>query len=279
MKHKYYSMYKSIIFLIVLIFVSCGSTSKVRTQKNETAKKTIKVEKHISVDKPITNSEVLVATSKVKATAEDVKLYILQFDDVSKTNMIRFGIPASITLAQGILESGAGYGKLCKEANNHFGIKCHTGWNGDKVYHDDDAAQECFRKYNNPEESYIDHSQFLVSRKRYANLFSLDKGDYKSWALGLKNAGYATDPGYPEKLIGIIERYELYKLDNEILKRNYVPITTYSSDVKYNEYEVQKGDTLYSISKKFNISVNDLILLNNIIDNAIQIGQKLKIKA
>jgi LysM repeat protein len=189
------------------------------------------------------------------------------------------GIPASIILAQGILESGAGKGKLAQSANNHFGIKCHKGWTGDSVKHDDDAEQECFRKYAQPSESYKDHSLFLTSRSRYATLFTLDKGDYESWARGLKAAGYATDVKYPDKLIGLIERFELYKYDNEVLDRNYVPVKKDPElEISEGYYTIQQGDTLYSLSKKFNQTVEDLKKMNNLIDNTISIGQKIKIK-
>src|SRR5690606_3896602 len=119
----------------------------------------------------------------------------------------------SITLAQGMLESGNGNSKLAKEDNNHFGIKCHSDWNGKKFYQDDDAKDECFRVYKNPEESFIDHSDFLVNRSRYAFLFELKPTDYKAWAKGLKEAGYATNPKYPELLIKIIEDNNLQQYD------------------------------------------------------------------
>ena len=115
--------------------------------------------------------------------------------------MVDYGIPASITLAQGILESGSGKGELTRKSNNHFGIKCHRNWTGDRAYHDDDEKGECFRRYNHPMYSFNDHSQFLTGRKRYAFLFKLRKDDYKGWARGLRKAGYATDKKYPQKLI------------------------------------------------------------------------------
>ena len=120
---------------------------------------------------------------------------------------MQYGIPASITLAQGILESGAGRSALSKKSNNHFGIKCHKGWTGQRVFHDDDELQECFRKYKDPKYSFRDHSLFLTQRSRYEGLFAYKKNDYKSWAKGLRKAGYATDPKYPQKLINIIETY------------------------------------------------------------------------
>ena len=183
-------------------------------------------------------------------------------------NLDRFidnSIPASITLAQGILESGAGKGRLAVEANNHFGIKCHD-WNGKKIFHDDDEKQECFRKYDNPEYSYRDHSLFLSNRGRYSFLFDLKKDDYKQWARGLKKAGYATDPKYPQKLIDLVERYELYKYDSEVLKK------------KNKSYKVKRGDTLYSISEKFNMPVKAIIKLNNLEGDNLEVGQTLMIK-
>ena len=198
-------------------------------------------------------------------------------------NMKTYGIPASIILAQGILESGAGKGDLALSANNHFGIKCHADWTGDTVTHDDDSEQECFRKYKDPAESYRDHALFLTSRNRYAGLFSLPKGDYEAWAKGLRAAGYATDPKYPDKLISYIERYNLHQYDAQVLGLEYVPIdqpvktTSVTAFSQENMYEVQKGDTLYSISKKFNLTVEDLKQKNNLPDNAISIGQKLRV--
>jgi len=124
-----------------------------------------------------------------------------------------YKIPASITMAQGILESGYGETTLAKKANNHFGIKCHKDWKGKKIYHDDDEENECFRSYRNPVKSYKDHSLFLVNRNRYRFLFDINKKDYKAWAEGLKKAGYATDPEYSEKLISLIERFSLSQLD------------------------------------------------------------------
>jgi LysM repeat protein len=139
--------------------------------------------------------------------------YINNYNKIAIDEMVSYGIPASITLAQGILESGAGKGRLAVEANNHFGIKCHKEWEGEQILHDDDELQECFRKYKEPRESFEDHSKFLTTRDRYASLFQLDITDYKGWAKGLKAAGYATDPNYPDRLIKIIEDYQLYKYD------------------------------------------------------------------
>ena len=141
------------------------------------------------------------------------KRYISKYADLAVEEMRRSGVPASITLAQGLLESRAGQSDLAVKGNNHFGIKCHSNWNGPKVHIDDDKDNECFRKYRTVEQSYRDHSDFLRYRDRYKFLFDLDPKDYEGWAYGLKKAGYATDPAYPKKLIKIIEEYELYKYD------------------------------------------------------------------
>lgn len=138
--------------------------------------------------------------------------YIDTYKDVAIQEMLRYKIPASITLAQGLLESAAGSSELATKANNHFGIKCH-GWQGRTAYHDDDAKQECFRAYDNAIDSYEDHSKFLVGKQRYEKLFQLAMTDYKGWAHGLKSAGYATSPTYAYHLIEIIEAYQLYQFD------------------------------------------------------------------
>lgn len=135
--------------------------------------------------------------------------YINTYTKIAIEQEKQYGIPACITLAQGILESGSGRSRLATEANNHFGIKCHNDWKGKKIYKDDDKKNECFRVYDNAEQSYIDHSLFLVGKKRYAELFQLKITDYKGWAKGLKKAGYATNPKYPQLLIDIIELYDL----------------------------------------------------------------------
>ncbi len=139
--------------------------------------------------------------------------YIQRFKDEAVKEMHRTGIPASITLAQGILESGDGNSALARYANNHFGIKCHTGWAGESYFMDDDEKNECFRKYESAYESYKDHSAFLTGRQRYAELFELKTTDYKGWAHGLKKAGYATNPKYAELLIKLIEDHKLYEYD------------------------------------------------------------------
>lgn len=141
--------------------------------------------------------------------------YIERYAPMAVAEMYRSGVPASITLAQGMLESGNGQSVLATKGNNHFGIKCHNGWTGGRMYHDDDRKGECFRKYRSPEESFRDHSDFLRYRDRYKSLFDLRTTDYKGWAYGLKKAGYATDPSYPQKLIKLINDYRLYEYDTK----------------------------------------------------------------
>ncbi len=140
--------------------------------------------------------------------------YIDQYKDIAIEQMQRYHIPASITLAQGLLESGAGRSELTRNSNNHFGIKCNNNWTGRRTYHDDDAKNDCFRVYDSAYESYEDHSKFLSGNQRYRQLFQLKTTDYKGWAKGLKACGYATSPVYAEKLIEIIQLYKLYQYDS-----------------------------------------------------------------
>ena len=252
-------MKKVLIYLIILILTfSCGTKRVIYNNKTEEPKKEVKSKKKKSKKK---KPKEVVIVPKIINTEDYVKFY----SNIAMDEMIQFGIPASITLAQGILESGAGKGRLAVQANNHFGIKCHD-WNGKKIYHDDDEEQECFRKYDNPEYSYRDHSLFLTNRGRYSFLFDFKKDDYKKWARGLKKAGYATDPKYSQKLIDLIERYELYKYDNKVLKKKNKP------------YKVKRGDTVYSISKKFNMPVDLIIKMNNIKDYELSVGETIIIK-
>lgn len=291
-------MFKKILLLLaIVIFVSCGSSKSSRSKKTAYKPKKTVVTKKSTASKPAStkstsssnrDTEVIESTSRTVVYSDVVNNYVAQFKDIAKGNMKQYGIPASIILAQGILESGAGSGTLSKTANNHFGIKCHTGWTGESVRHDDDSDQECFRKYKDPAESYRDHAEFLTGRSRYANLFKLEKGDYEAWAKGLKAAGYATDPKYPDKLISYIERYNLHQYDAEVLGTNYTPFTKSQpiasapkpkpTNSGEGYYEVSKGDTLYSISKRFGTTVDELRRLNNMSDNAISIGQSIKVK-
>ena len=156
---------------------------------------------------------VLTAFSQPAADQTPQARYVEKYSRLAVEEMYRSGVPASITLAQGLLESRYGLSELATKGNNHFGIKCHNDWQGGKVYHDDDRKGECFRKYSSPEQSFRDHSDFLRYRDRYKFLFDLEVNDYKGWAYGLKKAGYATDPAYPAKLIKLIEDYRLYMYD------------------------------------------------------------------
>ena len=300
-------MFKKIIILFIIAALASCSSSKpaiattkkaasVQKPRVATTKKT--TDSRPTVKKyPTTNNttEVIESTSKTVVTSNVITDYVLQYKDIAMGNMQKYGIPASIILAQGILESGAGKGDLAMEANNHFGIKSHKDWLGESVRHDDDSSQECFRKYTEASESYKDHALFLVGKNRYATLFTYEKDDYKAWAKGLRAAGYATDPNYPDKLISYIERYNLHQYDCLVTGKPYTAInksnpvrsssSVANSDPKINMnsydpnlYEVQKGDTLYSISKKFNLLVDDLKQKNNLTDNAISVGQRLKVK-
>ncbi|WP_338647495.1 glucosaminidase domain-containing protein [Flavobacterium sp. KS-LB2] len=302
-------MFKKIILLFTLItLIGCNTTKPVIVTKKpplkskpelvRTIKKTTVSSSNTAkptASKPIKKesnnreTEVIVSTSKTVVTNDVIVSYISKFKEIAMGNMKNYGIPASIILAQGILESGAGRGDLAISANNHFGIKCHVGWTGDSVKHDDDSDQECFRKYDNPSESFKDHALFLTGRSRYSKLFEFSKGDYKAWAKGLRAAGYATDPKYPDKLISYIERYNLHQYDNQVLDVNYVSNekqmveeltieTRNTINQDLFSYVVQKGDTLYSISKKFDLKVDDLKQKNNLSDNTLSIGQRLMVK-
>ena len=215
---------------------------------------------------------VLQAQSRSKQYEE----YIKKYRDIAVEEMERYHIPASITLAQGLLESGAGQGTLARKSNNHFGIKCGGDWRGKSVKHDDDARNECFRVYKNAADSYRDHSKFLAGRPRYASLFTLDMTDYKGWAHGLKKAGYATNPRYAYQLIDIIERYDLYKYDKKgglkWMKENPNPHQPYLANGLV--YVIgRSGDTWKSLSKEFDISKRKLRKYNDLYkDYVIQDG-------
>lgn len=164
----------------------------------------------------------LSSNSKAQYTDTNIYMYIEQYKEIAVQKMKEFKIPASITLAQGIFESACGTSKLATEGNNHFGIKCHKNWEGMTILIDDDELQECFRKYEKVEDSYSDHSLFLTTRDRYKNLFKLDIMDYKAWARGLKEAGYATNPEYANRLISLIERFNINRWDSLYLQTDLV---------------------------------------------------------
>ena len=207
-----------------------------------------------------------------------VEDYIETFAGIAEFEMKAYGIPASITLAQGILESGAGRSDLVQRTNNHFGIKCHTDWGGAYDYHDDDEKGECFRKYNHPMYSFRDHSIFLTSRARYAFLFDLKADDYQAWAKGLREAGYATDRHYPQKLISFIEKYQLYRYDELVINKRYV-VERIPKTYDYKMHIVEKGDTLYSISRKYFVSVPELMKMNRLNGSTLSVGQELMVKS
>lgn len=212
--------------------------------------------------------------------------YIEKYHSIAQEQQQLHGIPASITLAQGLLESQCGESRLAREGNNHFGIKC-TGWSGDTIRHDDDELQECFRRYPSAEQSYADHSLFL-KRKRYTPLFSLDVTDYAAWARTLKKCGYATDPAYPDKLIRIIETYELYRYDSADYKPSKKqaaepdeeqPVVDISDEQLASEIGNQhvirrrwglyyvvahEGDTFASLAKELNIKDSKLAKFNDL---------------
>lgn len=193
--------------------------------------------------------------------------YIKKYRDIAVEEMRKYHIPASITLAQGLLESGAGQSSLARKSNNHFGIKCGSDWDGKSVRYDDDARNECFRAYKHPKQSYEDHSKFLASRSRYAFLFKLKITDYKGWAKGLKKAGYATDRRYAQRLIDIIELYDLHQYDTKKglkwMKDNPNPHQPYiANGLVY--IVVRPGDTWKSISKEFDVSRKKLRKYNDL---------------
>lgn len=207
-------------------------------------------------------------SGKLNASIEFSKQeYRLKFEQIALNHQFEYNIPASITLAQGILESNSGNSALAKKANNHFGIKCHANWNGEKIYMDDDSANECFRSYSSAKESYQDHSEFLKNGKRYQFLFSYSVDDYKNWAYGLKKAGYATNPEYAELLIKIIEELNLNKSgDSKKLVSSNKPnlsieIQNHSNDVNF--IVVKQGDSFYQIAHKAGLTLRQLHKYND----------------
>ncbi len=254
-----------VLICVSLFIVSCGARKKVKTT---TKKNDVEI-----VIEEETNEDIIVVSEEVNPKkSNDVKQqYIDKYSKIAMEEMQLYKIPASITLAQGILESSSGKSALSKRSNNHFGIKCHKGWKGKRTYHDDDEKGECFRVYKHPSYSYRDHSLFLAGRKRYMDLFRLKITNYKGWAKGLRKAGYATDKRYPSKLIKIIEDYQLYKYDALVLGKSVEEV----KNEKVDYHIVEKGDTLYSISRKYGLSVNELKEINGFTDNIISIGQKL----
>ena len=258
------------LLIVILLFNSCGSTKKVKINSSKSTINTPESLKTPSMKTEIKSLE----TNKKLTVSQRVDYYVATYSKVAQQEMKSYKIPASITLAQGILESGMGDSRLATKANNHFGIKCHKEWRGKRIYHDDDEKGECFRVYNDPRKSYRDHSLFLTSRPRYDFLFDLKKNDYKAWAKGLKKAGYATDPKYPDKLISLIELYRLDRYDLKKRKgKNGIDSTPIST--KHKVHQVEKGDTLYSISKKYKVDLSLIVQENKIENNTIFLGQNL----
>lgn len=217
------------------------------------------------------------------------KVYIEKYSKLAVKEMNRTGVPASITLAQGILESNSGQSRLSTQGNNHFGVKCHNDWKGKTIQESAETGKECFRMYTSAEQSFRDHSDFLRGKDRYKFLFDLKPTDYKGWAYGLKKAGYATDPNYPAKLIKIIEDYELYKFDKGVkitvetpavietpkvataanVDRNYKEMITISMDRKLYEqngvpfvYSIE-GESYKSIASSFSLFTKELLSFND----------------
>ncbi len=242
------------------------------------------------------------ASLTLAAQRISVEEYIEQFKDIAINEMKRSGVPASITLAQGILESENGNSELVKKSNNHFGIKCKNTWTGESVTHDDDANGECFRAYKTADESYRDHSDFLKANKRYGSLFDLDPEDYAGWARGLKKAGYATNPKYPELLIKYVEQYELQQytlialnkpVESSIAKTEEIkttlpgetvaekPVSQNDISIAANEPDkitsinstkcvfTKKGTSLLVIANKHNISLNKLMDFNDMTEEGL----------
>ncbi|HXH99235.1 MAG TPA: glucosaminidase domain-containing protein [Sphingobacteriaceae bacterium] len=263
-----------LIFIPLFVFASC------KTQKSGT-----------TFIKPIQKPQVIKENILLKKypAAQD---YIEHFKDIAVLEMNKYGIPASITLAQGLLESGNGNSSLAREANNHFGIKCGSEWKGRTILKDDDEKDDCFRVYNTPEESFRDHSEFLL-RKRYASLFELNRNDFRGWAQGLKQAGYATNPKYADLLISLIDRYDLgqydrketqvakIKREDRVLEEvvNNIPEEKNSAEskpaVSMKIYEVKTGDTLNILSKRFGLTEEELKILNSLESDKLNPGQLL----
>ena len=248
----------------------------------------------------------LFANSQTKMSRKE---YIDTYKEIAIHEMHRSGIPASITMAQGCLESSNGNSVLARKSNNHFGIKCRNDWNGARVYHNDDKLNECFRKYQTVEESYDDHTNFLMANSRYAYLFKLSPKDYEAWAQGLKKAGYATDPQYAHRLIKIIKDEKLYLLDDvtpeELVKHNILKeegqkfdpnkkptqveetrnkVVETFENLTLNPYDNPKiktvnglsaiyaiaGDTYESIAREFDLKTWEIYLYNDLSKEAVQ---------
>ena len=275
-----------------LFFSGCAAKKKTKNIKKH-SKTTKSVSKPISRKTTAKTKTIRVATPINKKSLTTLE-YIEQYSPIAVNHMKVYKIPASIKLAQGILESRSGNSDLTKDSNNHFGIKCHKSWTGSKTYYDDDEKGECFRVYEHASHSYNDHSLFLADRKRYSSLFKLDTRDYKAWARGLRKAGYATDKQYPQKLISIIEKYELHKYDQLDLSEEEFALSEEEPDLVVHSisdtktpvtppentflYIVNKGEGLYTISRRFKMEIEEIKSINNLDSNSIHPGQHLYLK-
>lgn len=271
-----------VLLLSMALLSSCGAKKRAVSSRVDTSSKKIAYQPNTGIEGAKYKKEALYPMPEDPGRFQNFNIvstldYVDTFSEIAQYEMKAFGIPASITLAQGILESASGRGELTMKTNNHFGIKCHSGWQGEYDFHDDDAKGECFRKYNHPMYSFRDHSIFLASRSRYAFLFNYSRDDYKRWAHGLKKAGYATDPKYPQKLITLIERYELDKYDDQVMRGGLETVRK-PKQFEVFTHIVKQGDTLYAISKKYAVSVDEIIRLNNLKSTNISIGQVLNLR-
>jgi len=285
--------FKTLKYLLILMpsmvvgLSSCGILMKKNSHPKTPETKPITVTPNKQVEKETPSENQFPEVKSFTAIS-----YIERFKQIAIREMNNSGIPASITLAQGILESGNGSSELALQGNNHFGIKCTPDWKGKTMLKDDDQKDDCFRVYKTPEESFKDHTEFL-KRKRYAPLFELDKNDYRGWAIGLKNAGYATNPRYAELLISLIERYNLNRFDrletgNEKIIREDKVLTEIAKNIPLEKkeeasqagvtmkiHEVKSGDTIESISKLYALSIDQIKLLNGLEDMNLKPGQLL----
>lgn len=241
----------SLLLLYLFVFSSCsdkyyksknnphtvsyrGQRTVVETKKPthiELTQRTKALVEAQSIQKDFTEDDFHEVPPPMRVTEPVTREYIQKYKDIAMIEMMRYKIPASITLAQGILESASGQGRLARHGKNHFGIKCHATWNGKTITHDDDEKRECFRKYDNEEQSFEDHSTFLNKRGRYSFLFDLLITDYEAWAHGLKKAGYATDPAYARKLIALIQKFNLHQYDLQVVAEMKESSLTFGSDI------------------------------------------------
>lgn len=310
-------MIKKISLLLLSVIALSSCSSKYYKSKKNPKKVTYRGQRPAAVVMPKKTATIKYENAEqdyheippaIQVTASVTQKYIEDYKEIAMVEMQRYKIPASITLAQAILESGSGQGKLARHGNNHFGIKCHSSWQGKTMTHDDDEKGECFRRYKYAFESFEDHSAFLVNRSRYAFLFDLKPDDYVGWAHGLKKAGYATDPGYANKLIQLIRKHNLQEYDKQVLGMSGEAIASEkvmteepkpvqvatkpavkASEIQQRKaedksaeryYTVKSGDTLYKIAREQKISVQQIIDLNKLDEKAsnnLQVGQTLRL--